>query len=152
MRCWYTRWQLSSALDRGELSSRMTRGHAGSCASCRAFGDDLAALHARLSRDSHMAVPPRPVVGRARARWLLVGPLAAGAAAIAIAIGTSRGPDPRVSPPPAPVPSTEALAGIQGLADRVSQLFVRTPLESELDNLVDDGKRGLDAVLATGGL
>jgi hypothetical protein len=152
MRCWYTRWQLSNALDRGELSSRMARGHAARCASCRAFGDELAALHARLSRDADTAAPPRPAVRRSRSRWLVAGPLAAGAAAaIAIAIGASRGPDPIV-PPSAPVQTAEALARIQILADRVSQLFARTPLESELDNLVDDGKRGLDAVLATGGL
>ena len=149
MRCWYTRWQLSSALDRGELSSRMARGHAARCASCRAFGDDLAALHARLSRDSHTAAPPRPV--RASSRWLWAGPLAAGAAAaIALAVSASHGPDPVEDQPP--VPSDAALVRIRGLADRVSQLVAHTPLESELDNLVDDGKRGLDAVLATGGL
>jgi len=152
MRCCYTRWQLSNALDRGELSSRMARGHAARCASCRAFGDDLAALHARLSRDADTAAPPRPVVRRSR--WLVAGPLAAGAAvAIALAIGASRAPDPIDSPPPpAPVQSSEALARLQGLADGVSRLFARTPLESELDNLVEDGRRGLDAVLATGGL
>jgi hypothetical protein len=157
MRCWYTRWQLSSALDRGELSSRMARGHAARCASCQAFGGDLAALHARLSRDSHTAAPPRPVVGRTRTRWLVAGPLAAGAAGaaavIAIALGMSPRPDPLGSlPARASVETSEVLARIQGLADGVSQLFARTPLESELDNLVDDGKRGLDAVLATGGL
>ncbi|HEX7842723.1 MAG TPA: hypothetical protein VF469_34860 [Kofleriaceae bacterium] len=153
MRCWYTRWQLSSALDRGELSSCMARGHAARCASCQAFGDDLAALHARLSRDSHTAAPPRPAVRRVHMRWLVAGPLAAAAAA-AIAITVPRhGPDAIVSSPaPAPVATSEVVARIQGLADGVSQLFARTPLESELDNLVDDGKRGLAAVLATGGL
>ena len=152
MRCWYTRWQLSNALDRGELSSRMARGHAARCASCREFGDDLAALHARLSRDSHTAAPPRPVVRRARARWLVAGPLAVGgAAAITLAIAARRGPDP-IASPPAPVAPSEVLAHVQGLAEGVTRLFAHTPLESELDNLVDDGKRGLDAVLATGGL
>lgn len=150
MRCWYTRWQLSSALDRGELSSRMSRGHAARCASCQAFGADLAALHARLSRGADTAPPPQ--VRRARSRWLIAAPLAAAAAA-AIAIGVDRGPEPVAEvPPPARVPTSEVVAGLRGIAASVSQVFQHSPLESELDNLVDDGKRGLDAVLATGGL
>lgn len=153
MRCWYTRWQLSSALDQGELSPRMSRGHAARCASCQAFGAELAALHARLSRDADTAAPPRPQVQRVRSRWLVAGPLAAGAAAaIAIAIGVDRGSEPVAETPPPPVPTSEVVAGLRGIAASVSQVFQHSPLESELDNLVDDGKRGLDAVLATGGL
>ena len=76
MRCWYTRWQLSNALDRsalgegartGDLPSLLTRGHAARCAACQAFGRQLTALHAGLSRDAAMAPLPRPVVRRARA-------------------------------------------------------------------------------------
>jgi hypothetical protein len=152
MRCWYTRWQLSSALDRGELSSRMSRGHAARCASCQAFGADLAALHARLSRDADTAPPPRSQVRPSR--WLIAAPLAAGAAAaaIAIAIGVDRGSGPVAETPPPQVRTSEVVAGLRGIAASVSQVFQHSPLESELDNLVDDGKRGLDAVLATGGL
>jgi hypothetical protein len=68
-------------------------------------------------------------------------------------IGVDRGPEPVAEvPPSARVPTSEIVAGLRGIAASVSQVFQHSPLESELDNLVDDGKRGLDAVLATGGL
>lgn len=153
MRCWYTRWQMSNALDRGELSA-LARGHAARCPACQAFGHALASLHDRLSREADTAPPPPPVARRARSPWWIAGPLAAGSAAV-IAIVVASGTPPE--PPAAPVPSaqvSEALGQIRGLADRVSQAVAttRTPLDTELDNLIRDGKRGLAAVLETGGL
>ena len=156
MRCWYTRWQMSNALDRGELAPLLARGHAARCPACQAFGHALVALDDRLARDAHTAPPP-PVARRARSPWWIAAPLAAGSAvviAIVVATGT---PPTSVEPPAAPVPSvqvSEALGQIRGLADRVSQAVAttRTPLDTELDNLLRDGKRGLAAVLQTGGL
>lgn len=156
MRCWYTRWQMSNALDRGELAPLLARGHAARCAACQAFGHALAALDDRLSRAAHTAPPP-PVARRARSPWWIAGPLAAGSAAVIAIVVASGGPSTPVEPPAAPVPSvqvSEALGQIRGLAGRVSQAVTttRTPLDTELDNLIRDGKRGLAAVLETGGL
>lgn len=154
MRCWYTRWQMSNALDRGELAPLLARGHAARCPACQAFGHALAALDDRLSRDADNAPPPPPPVARpARSAWWIAGPLAAGSAAviaIVVASGTPATPVERV--PVAQV--SEALSQIGGLADRVSHAVTaaRTPLDTELDNLIRDGKRGLAAVLRTGGL
>jgi hypothetical protein len=157
MRCWYTRWQMSNALDQGDLASRMGRGHAAHCASCQAFGHALGSLHARLSRGAPAAVVPVSVARRARRPWLLAGPVgAAAAAAIAIAVSTGGGPVDPVAPvagaPPPLVHDAEPLARMLRAADRVSQVFANTPLETELDDLLHDGRRGLDAVLASGGL
>ncbi|HEX8110430.1 MAG TPA: hypothetical protein VF516_22010, partial [Kofleriaceae bacterium] len=74
----------------------------------------------------------------------------------AIVVATGGSPT-SVEPPAAPVPSvqvSEALGQIRGLADRISHAVTttRTPLDTELDNLIRDGKRGLAAVLETGGL
>jgi len=154
MRCWYTRWQMSSALDGGDLASRMGRGHAAGCAACQAFGHALEALDARLSRGARAA--PVPVVVAPRARWplLVAGPLAA-AAAITIVVGTRGtpvGPAIDDSGTPVVVQVEEPLAPVRRVADRISQVFANTPLETELDALIHDGRRGLDAVLATGGL
>jgi len=158
MRCWYTRWQMSNALDRGELAPLLARGHAARCAACQAFGHALVALDDRLSRAADTAPPPPPpAVRRARSPWWIAGPLAAGsAAAIAIVVATGGSPVP-VESRPGPVPSvqvSEALDQIRGFADRVSDAVTttRTPLDTELDNLIRDGKRGLAAVLETGGL
>lgn len=153
MRCWYTRWQMSNALDRGELAPVLARGHAARCAACQAFGHALVALDDRLSRAAHTAPPP-PAVRRARSPWWIAGPLAAGSAAVIAIVVATGGPS---GTPAAPVPSvqvSEALGQIRGLADRVSDAVTttRTPLEIELDNLIRDGKRGLAAVLETGGL
>jgi hypothetical protein len=143
---------MSNALDRGELASRMERGHPASCASCRAFGRELAALDGRLSRDAHMAAPPPPVARRARSPWLVAGPLAAGVAAvIAIAVSTGERPQGPVAGGP-PVQGPVVRIPVRGLADQVSRVLANTPLDTELDNLIHDGKRGLDAVLAAGGL
>ena len=151
MRCWYTRWQISNALDRGELTSRLGRGHAARCASCQAFARSLAQLHDQLSRDAQTAATPPPVVRRARSRWLLAGPLAAGAAAaIAVAVTSGGGPPTPVAESPAPIP--DAVLGVRGVVGQVSQMLTTTPLDTELDNLIHDSKRGWDAVLATGGL
>jgi len=160
MRCWYTRWQMSNALDRGELGPLLARGHAARCAGCQAFGAALGSLDDRLSREVHAAPPPSPsgVARRARSRWWLAAPLAAGAAAVLALRVAAVDPDP--SGPGSPTPAvpavqvSEALGQIRGIADRVSQAVTtaRTPLDTELDNLIHDGRRGLAAVLETGGL
>lgn len=158
MRCWYTRWQMSNALDRGELAPLLARGHAARCPACQAFGHALTALDDRLSRDADNAPPPPPPVARrARSPWWIAGPLAAGSAAvIAIVVANSTPPAPvELSGDPAPSGQlARALSQIGGLADRVSQAVTTTstPLDTELDNLIRDGKRGLAAVLRTGGL
>ena len=158
MRCWYTRWQMSNALDRGELAPLLTRGHPARCPACQAFGHALAALDDRLSRDADAAPPPPPPVARrARSAWWIAGPLAEGSAAVIAIVVATGGPAGSGESPAAPVPPvqvSEALGQIRGLADRVSQVVTttRTPLDTELDNLIRDGKRGLAAVLETGGL
>jgi hypothetical protein len=157
MRCWYTRWQMSNALERGDLSSRMTRGHAARCAACQAFGAQLASLHDRLASGAHLAA--RPVVAH-RPRWAvrIAVPLAAVAAAVAITVGVSTGDGPVVAPVASPVQEERAPAGanpvasVDRIATRLSQVLERSPLEAELDALIHDGRRGLDAILATGGL
>jgi hypothetical protein len=163
MRCWYTRWQLSNALDDGVLASRMDRGHAARCPSCQAYGRTLTELHARLSREADAAVAP-VATGRHRRPWRLAAPLALGAAgalaALALGLGTRdepAGPDGPIAvvQPPSPEPhpgQPTPLVRVRGLADRVSQALASSPLEIELDDLIHDGRRGLDAVLATGGL
>jgi len=151
MRCWYVRWQISNALDRGDLASYRSRGHAAGCPACQAFATSLVALDARLARDAHRAVAP--VVAR-RARWplWLGAPLAAAAAAGAIAIGLGERPVVReVAPAPA-IQVSDALGRVRGIADQVSHALARTPLDTELDDLIHDGKRGLHAVLDAGGL
>ena len=156
MRCWYTRWQMSNALDRGELAPLLARGHAARCPACQAFGRALVALDDRLSRDADTAPPPA-VARRARSPWWIAGPLVAGsAAAIAIVVANGAPPAP-VEASGDPVPSgqvAQALGQIGGLADRLSHAVTaaRTPLDTELDNLIRDGERGLAAVLRTGGL
>lgn len=157
MRCWYTRWQMSNALDRGELDPLLARGHAARCAGCQAFGRALGSLDDRLSREALAAPPPPPVARPARSRWWIAAPLAAGAAAVLalrVAGVAPSGPPAQVSTAVPPVQVSEALGQIRGLADRVSQAVTtaRTPLDTELDNLIRDGRRGLAAVLETGGL
>lgn len=156
MRCWYTRWQMSNALDRGELAPRLARGHAARCATCQAFGHALVALDDRLLRTAHTAPPPR-AARRVRSPWWIAGPLAAGSAAVVAIVVATGGPPVVVDPSAVTVPSgqvSRALDQIRGLADQVSQVVTtsRTPLDTELDNLIRDGKRGLAAVLQTGGL
>ncbi|HEX3766528.1 MAG TPA: hypothetical protein VHW23_47870 [Kofleriaceae bacterium] len=144
---------MSNALERGELAVVRARGHAARCAGCQAFGHSLGALHDRLSREAGAAPRPAPAVRRTRP-WLFAAPLVAGSAAvIALVIATGRPSEPAAPPVPS-VQVTEALGQIRGLADRVSHAVTtsRTPLDTELDNLIHDGKRGLAAVLETGGL
>jgi hypothetical protein len=153
MRCWYTRWQMSNALDRGELPSRMGRGHVARCAACREFGEALGALHARLSHEAHASPSPVAEAPRAGSPWLVAGPLALGTAAVValvVATGGERAPELAEAPPAIEV--SAVLGRLRGLADRVSRVFENTPLETELDDLIHDGRRGLDAVLAAGGL
>src|SRR5262249_4326863 len=106
----------------------------------------------RLSRTAHTAPPP-PAARRAWSPWWIAGPLAAGSAAV-IAIVVAIGGSPVAVDPVAAVQVSEALGKIRGLADEGSQGVTtsRTPLDTELDNLIHDGKRGLAAVLQTGGL
>jgi hypothetical protein len=83
--------------------------------------------------------------------------LAAGSAAVIAIVVATGGPSVSVEPPTTTVPPvqvSEALGQIRGLADQVSQVVTtsRTPLDTELDNLIRDGKRGLAVVLETGGL
>lgn len=155
MRCWYTRWQMSNALDRGELAPLLARGHAARCPACQAFGHALAALDDRLSRDADNAPPPPPPVARpARSPWWIAGPLAAGSAAVIAIVVATGTPSERDAGTVEPVQVSEALGQIGGLADRVSHAVTaaRTPLDTELDNLISDGKRGLATVLRTSGL
>jgi len=151
MRHWYARYQLSNAVDQGTLAARLAHGHAARCPSCQAFARELERLHARLAGGAAEApVPVRAVVRRPR--WVLVAaPLALGAtAAVAISLAT-----PDAEPVPAPIASARpaAVVRVRDVADRLSAALVgSTPLDSELDDLIRDGRRGLDVVLASGGL
>jgi hypothetical protein len=83
----------------------------------------------------------------------VAGPLALGTAAVValvVATGGERAPELAEAPPAIEV--SAVLGRLRGLADRVSRVFENTPLETELDDLIHDGRRGLDAVLAAGGL
>jgi hypothetical protein len=144
---------MSNALDRGELVSPRARGHVARCAACREFGEALSALHARLSHEAHEAPAPAAVVPRAGSPWLVAGPLALGAAAVvALVVATGGEREPRIAEAPPAIEVSAVLGRLRGLADRVSRVLDNTPLETELDNLIHDGRRGLDAVLAAGGL
>jgi hypothetical protein len=157
MRCWYTRWQMSNALDGGDLASRLAHGHAARCASCQAFGGSLGALHADLARGAHTATRPVPHVRSARRPLLVAGTMVlGGAAAVIVAVGIGLG---TAGDPVAPIPDmthtyaiTDPVGRVQRAADSFSQALVKTPLDTELEALIQDGKRGLDAVLATSGL
>jgi NADPH:quinone reductase-like Zn-dependent oxidoreductase len=145
MRHWYTRYEISNALDRGTLAAVLARGHAARCAACQAFAARLATQHAQLRAGA--AAAPAPAVGRARRPVLLWGgALALGAAAVVLALPST----PTVAPVAAPAP----VATTRPIAARVSELFTTAsaPLDAELENLLNDGRRGVDVVLATGGL
>jgi hypothetical protein len=148
---------MSNALERGDLAVRLGRGHIAGCAACQAFGASLGALHARLSAGAHAAPAPAPIAAARRPRWpwLAWGSLAAGGAA-ALALAMAGGPvTPAIDPsPPSPpvVQRTEPVVHVRRVADRVAQALATTPLETELDDLLYDGRRGLDAVLAAGSL
>lgn len=156
MRHWYTRYQLSNALDQGTLAARLARGHAARCASCQSFARDLEALHACLAHGAPEAPAPVGPAARRPRWWIGAAPLALGAAAaVALSLGSHGAP----LPTPAPVvelPSLPAASAVRvrDVADRVSAVLARSssPLDSELDDLLRDGRRGLDAVLASGGL
>jgi hypothetical protein len=150
MRCWYTRWQMSNALDRGDLTSRMTRGHAARCAACQSFGRDLEQLDADLSHGARTAAAPRITAPRRRV-LPFIAPLAAAAAVVAVLAINGVSPIEHVVEAPGS-PSPGPLIEVRHVADRLSRALTRTPLDTELDNLIADGKRGIDAVLAIGGL
>ena len=163
MRCWYTRWQLSNALEGGDLAARMARGHAAGCASCQAFGRSLETLHADLARTAHTATRPLPQVQRARRPLLVAGSLAVGAAAVvALAVSTTDRPvtlAPSISPVAMETLGEslgrtlgEPLGRMRGVADRFSEALAKTPLDTELDALIKDGRRGFDALIDTTGL
>ena len=101
MRCWYMRWQMSSALDQGDLASRLGRGHAAGCAACQAYGRALGSLHAQLSRGVHAAHVPVVVARRTRWPVLVLAPIAASAVVIALVVGTGGGPSGPVANGPA---------------------------------------------------
>lgn len=151
MRHLYTRYQLSNALDRGDLPTALSRGHAARCASCRAYAARLQSLHASLQVGAASApVPLAAAARRPRSSFLVAAPLVLGVAA-AIALWPSRsstpvGAGPRLAATPVP--------HLRAVTDRVSAMLARSdaPLEAELVNLIDDGRRGLDVVLASGGL
>jgi hypothetical protein len=151
MRCWYTRWQMSGALDRGLLAARLSRGHAARCAACQAFGHRLETLDAQLAHGA--AAAPRPPVPRpARLRMRIAAPLALGAAAaVTLVVRGARSVEPVAEVPPARE-LVGTLAGVRQVAGEVSQVFADSPLETELDDLIRDGKRGVRAVLSIGGL
>ena len=151
MRCWYVRWQISNALDRGDLASYRTRGHPARCRACQAFAASLVALDGRLARDAHLAIAP---VAARRARWplWLGAPLAAAVATGALVFDLGERPVMRAVDPAPAIQVSDALVQVHGIVDRVSQALTRTPLETELDDLIHDSKRGLDAVLDAGGL
>jgi hypothetical protein len=151
MRCWYTRWQISNALDRGDFEARIARGHAARCAACQAHGRALAALHARLVRGAASAPMPPVAAHALRRRPLVAAPLAIGAAAVFLVV-TSGGPAPQVAEPGPPLPVAVAIGGMRSVADQVTRALAETPLEAELDDLIADGKRGIRAVLSLGGL
>jgi hypothetical protein len=46
----------------------------------------------------------------------------------------------------------EPLGRMRGVADRFSEALARTPLDTELDALIKDGRRGFDALIDTTGL
>jgi hypothetical protein len=153
MRHWYTRYQISNAIDQGTLAARLARGHAARCPSCQAFARALQALHARLTGGAPAAAVPVRAAAR-RPRWVLIAaPLALGAtAAIVISLGL-RGAPPPVDDPIAGVPPAGSVVRVRDVTDRVSAVLASsTPLDAELNDLLRDGRRGLDAVLATGGL
>jgi len=154
MRCWYTRWQMSNALDRGDLASRMTRGHAVHCASCQAFGRALESLDARLAVGARTAAAPIIVAPR-RSRLLpVVAPLAVGVTAVVLLAVNGVTPVKQVvdATDATTPPTAGPLIRVRHVADRVTRVLANTPLETELDDLISDSKRGLDAVLALGGL
>jgi len=144
MRCLYSRWQLSNALDRGELDAAAGTGHAASCARCQAHVRALRALHAQLVDGAALA--PEPIA--APRRRLLVAPLvfAGAAAAVAVIVLRSPGDPPRDTVIAMPTP---ALDNVRRVADRVTTAFTaeRTSLDAELEALAEDGRRGLDAAL-----
>jgi hypothetical protein len=162
---------MSNALDGGDLAARMARGHAAGCASCQAFGRSLGALDGELSRTAHTATRPLPRVRmerRQRRPMLVAGSLAVAAAAVvALAVSTAdrpAAPAPAVPPiaineprgePRGEAPGNsfdESLGRVRVVADRFSRALVKTPLDTELDALIQDGRRGFDALIDTAGL
>ncbi|HEX4417524.1 MAG TPA: hypothetical protein VH165_06475 [Kofleriaceae bacterium] len=163
MRHWYTRYKISSALDGGDLPAVLARGHASRCTACQGFAARLGAQHALLVQGAGSAPAPRPA-GQRRPRLVLGAPLAVGAIlALAIAVTVLRRPE---APAPAPLASGDGSATappehappvavpVREVTARVSALFATAsdPLDTELHNLLGDGRRGLDTILATGGL
>jgi hypothetical protein len=148
MRHWYTRYRISNAIDRGTLAALLSGGHASRCSGCQAHAQKLQSLHVRLSVGAPSApVPLRAAARRPRWRLLVTAPVALATAALVVLAVSSPS---AVAPPP----HARRFLHVSDVTDRVSAMLARsdTPLESELQNLVHDGRRGLDAVLATGGL
>jgi hypothetical protein len=153
MRCWYTRWQMSNALDRGDLASRMARGHAAHCASCQSYGRALESLDAQLAVGARTATVPIIAAPRRLRLLPVAAPLTVGLAAVVLLVVNTVTPVEQVADAPeAPSMFGGPLIRVRVVADRVTRALSNTPLETELDDLIADGKRGLDAVLTLGGL
>jgi hypothetical protein len=152
---------MSNALDEGGPAAVAARGHAARCARCQAHARALAALHGRLERGAVAPGVPAPAplaAARPRRGWLAAGGAAVAAAGVVLALRAG-GPAPRTDPPvaiaPAPgLPSSPepALPALQRTASRVSHKLAKVSLETELRALLDDGARGVGAVLASSGL
>lgn len=151
MRCWYTQWQLSTALDRGAPAPRFARRHLAACAACQDAARALDALHGRLAAGAASAPRPAPVAAPRRRPLLVGGAAAAAFAAVALVVAVRSAPEaPPVATPVAFEPAQ--LDAARRVVERVSQALAAASLESELDALVHDGARGLDVILETGGL
>lgn len=157
MRCSYTRWKMSSALDDGgaaALEAIAARGHASRCARCQGYARSLGRLHTQLERGARELGVPPPVAGAARpARWPVLAGGTAMAAMAAVVLVVSGGDR---LPPPAPPERVSGPAGraLQHTAVRVARAatVAGASLETELRALIDDGTRGVGAVLASSGL
>jgi hypothetical protein len=179
MRCWLTRWRLSTGFDRRDpdrdpvSSTDVHAAHVARCARCRDFARRLERLHRRLATSAAGAPPPMTTAARRRLpRALVAGAaLATGAAALFLLTPSrpARQLDRAVASAPEPaspvhhageertVPMSGALgrarAPAHELVSGLSVLFSAPPrLQAELDALAADGRRAALAVLDLGGV
>jgi hypothetical protein len=151
MRHWYSRYRISNAIDEGTLAALRGGGHVSRCAACQAYARDLEALDGRLARGAGSA--PAPAV-RARRPLRIAAPLAlAAAAVVALVVAARRTPVP-VEQVASTRPAAMPVLDVRDLAGRVSALVAMSdaPLDAELRDLIRDGRRGLDTVVARSGL
>jgi hypothetical protein len=171
MRCWLTRWRLSTGLDRRDPPGNdVDNAHLARCARCRDFARRLQAVHRRLATSAAGAPPPMTSAARRRLpRALVAGAaLATGAAALFLLTPSrsARQLERAVaSAPSVPAPATEQhtvpMSGAPGraraptheLVAGLSALLGAPPrLQAELDALAADGRRAALAVLDLGGV